>query len=111
MSNFFISDAVASTNVNSENGPYSLIIMLIIFGIIFYFMIFRPQQKKTQEHKKLMESISKGDEIQTTGGIIGRVLKITKNDYVIILLNEDTEIIIRKDFISIILPKGTIKSL
>lgn len=110
--NYFISQSFASsTNLSSDNGPYSLIIMLIIFGIIFYFMIFRPQQKRNKEHKKLMDSISKGDEIQTASGLIGRVVKIHQNSYVTILVNDTTEMTIKKDFVTMVLPKGTIKSL
>ena len=51
----------------------SLILMLVVFGLIFYFMILRPQQKRTKEHKKLMDSIAKGDEVLTNGGLVGRV--------------------------------------
>lgn len=108
--NFFISNAYAEENYN-QNNPYSLIIMLMIFGFIFYFMILRPQQKKAKEHKKLMDSISKGDEIQTVSGLIGKVSKVNKNGYLFISLNDKTEVILKRDFVSIILPKGTIKSL
>lgn len=50
----------------------SLILMLVVFGLIFYFMILRPQQKRTKEHKKLMDSIAKGDEVLTNGGCWSR---------------------------------------
>ena len=59
---FFISDAVAATGAPAQGSPMSLILMLVVFGLIFYFMILRPQQKRTKEHKKLMDSIAKGDE-------------------------------------------------
>lgn len=111
MSAFFISNAVSADNISSQGSPYSLIIMLIVFGCIFYLMILRPQQKRAKEHKNLMESISKGDEIQTTSGLIGRVTKLNKTGYLTVAVNDKTEIIIKRDFISNILPKGTIKSL
>lgn len=60
---FFISDAVAATGAPAQGSPMSLILMLVVFGLIFYFMILRPQQKRTKEHKKLMDSIAKGDEV------------------------------------------------
>lgn len=109
---FFISNVFATEKDTSvQENSYSLLIMLLIFFLIFYFMIFRPQQKKTKDHKKLIESISKGDEIQTTSGLIGKVVKISTLGYITISLNETTEVIINRDFISNILPKGTIKSL
>ena len=73
---FFISDAVASAGAPAQGSPYSLIIMLVVFGLIFYFMILRPQQKRAKDHKKLMDSIGKGDEVLTTGGLIGRVTEV-----------------------------------
>ena len=60
---FFISDAVAATGAPAQGSPMSLILMLVVFGLIFYFMILRPQQKRTKEHKNLMNSIAKGDEV------------------------------------------------
>ncbi|GAB7198640.1 hypothetical protein DZS_23540 [Dickeya ananatis] len=51
---FFISDAVAATaGAPAQGSPYSLVIMLAVFGLIFYFMILRPQQKRAKEHKKV----------------------------------------------------------
>lgn len=78
----FISDAVAATGAPSQGSPYSLVIMLVVFGLIFYFMILRPQQKRSKEHKKLMDSIGKGDEVM-----------------------------IKRDFVAAVLPKGTMKAL
>ncbi|MFP3037004.1 MAG: preprotein translocase subunit YajC [Arsenophonus sp. ER-BJ3-MAG3] len=109
--NFFISEAIASGVTQSQGNPYSLIIILVIFGLIFYFMILRPQQKRAREHKKLMDSISKGDEILTTGGLIGRVTKISETGCIIIAINNTNEVTIKRDFVASILPKGTIKSI
>ena len=64
--------------------------MLVVFGLIFYFMILRPQQKRTKEHKKLMDSISKGDEVLTNGGLVGRVTKVAETGYIAIALNDTT---------------------
>ena len=75
---FFISDAVAATDARAQGSPMCLILMLVVFGLIFYFMILRPQQKRTKEHKKLMDSIAKGDEVLTNGGLVGRVTKVAK---------------------------------
>ncbi|GAJ67747.1 preprotein translocase subunit YajC [Edwardsiella piscicida] len=85
--------------------------MLVVFGLIFYFMILRPQQKRAKEHKKLMESISKGDEVLTNGGLIGRVVKVADTGYIAIALNDTTEVIIKRDFVTAVLPKGTMKAL
>ena len=109
--NFFISDALAAVDNPDQNSPFPLILMLLVFSVIFYFIIFRPQQKRSKEHKRLVESISKGDEILTSGGLIGRVTRITDSSYITIALNATNEVIIKRDFVSAVLPKGTIKAL
>ncbi|KIC87357.1 preprotein translocase subunit YajC [Pantoea agglomerans] len=108
---FFISDAVAAAGAPSQGSPYSLVIMLVVFGLVFYFMILRPQQKRAKEHKKLMDSISKGDEVLTSGGLVGRVTKVSDTGYVAIALNDTNEVVIKRDFVAAVLPKGTIKAL
>ncbi|AWP33803.1 preprotein translocase subunit YajC [Pantoea eucalypti] len=107
----FISDAVAAAGAPSQGSPYSLVIMLVVFGLIFYFMILRPQQKRAKEHKKLMDSISKGDEVLTSGGLVGRVTKVSDTGYVAIALNDTNEVVVKRDFVAAVLPKGTIKAL
>ncbi|MGL4858219.1 MAG: preprotein translocase subunit YajC [Enterobacteriaceae bacterium] len=111
---FFISDAMAegaAPAAGQGGSPYSMILMLVVFGLIFYFMILRPQQKRTKEHRKLMESITKGDEVLTNGGLIGRVTKVAETGYVVIALNDTTEVMIKRDFVAAVLPKGTMKAL
>ncbi|CDL82699.1 preprotein translocase subunit YajC [Xenorhabdus cabanillasii] len=109
---FFISEAAAAAApAQAQGNPYSLIIMLVVFGLIFYFMILRPQQKRTKEHKKLMDSISKGDEVLTSGGLVGRVSKVSETGYIVIALNDTTEITVKRDFVAAILPKGTMKAI
>ncbi|WP_445400204.1 preprotein translocase subunit YajC [Zobellella sp. An-6] len=96
----------------SAGGGMEMIIMLVVFGLIFYFMIFRPQSKRVKEHKNLMSSLSKGDEVLTNGGLVGKIAKIsTENDYVVLSLSEQTQVTIKKDFITAVLPKGSIQSL
>lgn len=109
----FISQAhAAAEGATADGGGMQMIFMLVVFGAIFYFMIYRPQARRTKEHKNLMESISKNDEVLTTGGLIGRVAKISaESEYVQIELNENNTIVIKRDFITAVLPKGTLKSI
>lgn len=110
---FFISDAHAQTaGAAQPGGGLDLVIMLVAFGLIFYFMIFRPQSKRMKEHKNLMASLAKGDEVLTQGGLVGRIAKIADDkDFVVIALNETNEVTVQKGSISAVLPKGTMKSL
>jgi preprotein translocase subunit YajC len=86
--------------------------MLGMFAVIFYFMIFRPQSKRAKEHKNLINSMAKGDEVLTSGGLVGKITKVSEdNDFIAIELNVNNEVVIKKDFVSAVLPKGTLKSL
>ena len=106
----FISNAYAQGG--AAGGGMEMIIMLGVFGLIFYFMIFRSQSKRVKEHKNLMASLGKGDEVLTSGGLVGKIAKISAdNDYVLLSLSEQSQVTIKKDFITAVLPKGSIQSL
>jgi len=107
----FISNAWAAPAAQ-QGGGLELIFMLGIFGVIFYFMVYRPQAKRAKEHKNLMASLSKGDEVLTNGGMVGRISKVSEEkDFLVIALNDSVEVTVQKASVSAVLPKGTMKSL
>lgn len=67
---------------------YSMIIMLVVFVGIFYFMILRPENKKKKEAEELRNSLHRGDQITTIGGIVGKIVNI-KDDKIVIETSED----------------------
>ncbi|PKF50884.1 preprotein translocase subunit YajC [Enterovibrio nigricans] len=108
----FISQAHAAAEGAPQGGGMQLFIMLGLFAVIFYFMIYRPQAKRVKEHKNLMASMGKGDEVLTSGGLVGKISKISDdNDFIVIALGANSEVTIKKDFVTAVLPKGTIQSL
>ncbi|KGQ69740.1 preprotein translocase subunit YajC [Chelonobacter oris] len=95
-----------------QGGGMQMIFILVIFALIFYFMIYRPQAKRTKEHRNLMASLAKGEEVLTSGGLIGKITKVSaENEYIVIALNDSTEVTIKRDFVVAVLPKGSLKSL
>jgi preprotein translocase subunit YajC len=107
-----ISVAHAAGEGAQPGGGFEMLIMLGVFAVIFYFMIYRPQAKRAKEHKSLMSSMSKGDEVLTSGGFVGKISKISEDsNYIAIELNVNNEVVIKKDFVTAVLPKGTLKSL
>ena len=89
-----------------------MLIMLGVFGLIFYFLLYRPQAKRVKEHKNLVSSLGKGDEILTQGGLVGRITKVSEEkDFIEIALNDETNIVVQKTAVSAVLPKGTMKSI
>ena len=108
----FISNAYAEGGAPATAAGPDMLIMLAIFGLIFYFMIYRPQAKRVKEHKNLVSALSKGDEILTSGGLVGKITKVADDkDFLRMELAEGTEVVVQKGSINSILPKGTIKSL
>lgn len=109
---FFISNAYAQTAPGAQGGGMEMLIMLGIFGLIFYFMLYRPQAKRVKEHKSLISSLSKGDEVLTQGGMVGRITKVSEEkDFLEISLNDTTNIVVQKSAITAVLPKGTMKNI
>lgn len=109
---FFINSAVAqtATGAPAQQSPWTSFIFLGGFIIIFYFMLIRPQSKRAKEHKSLVESLAKGDEVMTAGGILGKVTSVDEH-YIAVSVAENVELKMQKSSVSAVLPKGTIKSI
>lgn len=108
---FLISKAYAA-DAPQQGGGFEMLIMLAVFGVVFYFMIYRPQAKRVKEHKGLMEALSKGDEVLTQGGVVGKISKVSaEKDFIIITVAEGTDLTVQKASVTAVLPKGTMKSL
>ena len=87
----------------------SFLIFIPMFIVMYFFMI-RPQMKRQKEQKALMDALAKNDEVITVGGILGKVTKVV-DGYVTIEIAANTEVVIQKNAVTMLLPKGTIKSL
>ncbi|KMT66845.1 preprotein translocase subunit YajC [Catenovulum maritimum] len=109
---FLIANAYAEGAPAQEAGGLQMLIMLGIFGAIFYFMLYRPQAKRVKEHKSLIESLAKNDEVLTQGGLVGKVVKVSEDkDFISVSFTDNVEIAVQKSAITAVLPKGTIKSI
>lgn len=108
----FIGTAHAAAAPAQQGGGMEMLIMLLVFGLVFYFMIYRPQAKRVKEHKSLMSELSKGDEVLTQGGLVGKITKVSdEKDFIAISISEGQEVTVQKAAISAVLPKGTMKNL
>ena len=95
-----------------QGGGLEIIILLVVFGLIFYFFVIRPQSKRQKEQRDLLSNLAKGDEIMTNGGLIGKITKVSNdNENIIIALNDSTEVMISRNFVVATLQKGTMKAL
>ena len=108
---FFISAAYADTAAGAPpGGEYMQFILLAGFLVIFYLMIWRPQAKRAKEHRNLGGCLQKGDEVVTSGGIAGKVTKVT-DDFLVIEASDTVELKIQKSAVIAALPKGTLKAI
>ncbi len=80
---------------SSGSSSYSFIIIIVLFAVIFYFMLWRPQQKRMKSQVNLIESAKKGDEVVTQGGIYGFITEL-EDDTMLIEISEGVEIRIAK---------------
>lgn len=106
---FFISDAYAEGAAIPAGGGLELILMMGVFFAIMYFMIIRPQQKRAKEHKSMLAALSKGDEVVTGGGMLGKISNIGDN-FIELEIAENTKVKVQTQSVATVLPKGTIKS-
>ena len=94
-------------------GQPSMTYNLILFGgmfVLFYLILWRPQSKRAKEHKDLITSVSKGDEIMTSGGLMGKVANVT-DDYIAVEVAENVVLKLQKSSVAAVLPKGTISQI
>ena len=88
----------------SGQGIAQFIPLILIF-IIFYFFLIRPQQKRVKDHKAMVESLKRGDEVITSGGIIGIVDKVYQDDKIDVILCDNVKVQIIKSTITSLLKK------
>ncbi len=107
---FFISSAYAQAGAQGGGSIYPTLIMVGLFFVFMYFMIIRPQSKRQKEHKQLMQSLDKGNEVITQGGVAGRIRDVGEN-FIVLEVAKGVEIRMQKSAISSVVPKGTLESL
>ena len=87
------------------NGQFAQFIPLILIFIIFYFFLIRPQQKRVKDHKAMVESLKRGDEVITSGGIIGVVDRVMEDDRIEVTLADNVKVLIIRSTITSLLKK------
>tara|TARA_B100000242_G_C42945794_1_gene438639 strand:- start:232 stop:516 length:285 start_codon:yes stop_codon:yes gene_type:complete len=92
-----------------DGNSLAQFIPLILIFVIFYFFLIRPQQKRVKEHKNMVSSLKRGDEVITSGGIIGKVERVMEDDRIEVLLNDNVKVQIIKSTITSLLQKETTK--
>lgn len=108
MANIFYFLSTAGTNSGQTTGSSSFMTMflpLIIIFVLFYFLLIIPQKRQQKKHQEMLNSIEKGDEVVTTGGIHGKVVA-SKDTTIIIKVDDNTSIEFSKGAIAKVIKKG-----
>jgi len=103
--------SVAYAQAPAGGGGMDLmgLLPLILMFVLLYFLMLRPQMKRSKEHRQMLSSLQKGDEVVTSGGTLGKVTNVG-DTYVKVEIAPSIEITVQKPSIQTLLPKGTIKS-
>lgn len=103
----FIGDAWAQDGSAAASGFLNLLPLILIF-VIFYFLLLRPQIRRAKEHRKMVEALTRGDEVVTSGGLLGRINRLDEA-FVSVEVAEGVVVRVQRSAISQMVPKGTVK--
>jgi preprotein translocase subunit YajC len=104
---FLISNAHAQ-DAAAAGGLAQFLPLIIIFAV-FYFLLIRPQMKRAKEHKALVAGLSKGDEVLTNGGLLGKIVDMS-DSFVTVEVAENVRVKLQRGAVASVMPKGTVKS-
>ena len=110
MTSWFIPQAMAAEAATGGMFPGADMLIILALALVFYFLIWRPQSKRSKDHRTLIAGLAVGDEVVSNGGLIGKITKI-EEQYLLFEVAENIELRLQKNAVSAALPKGTIKSI
>jgi len=106
----FIQNAYAQGGPVAGPGLLESFLPLVLIFVVFWFLLIRPQQKKAKELKQMISALEKGDEIVTSGGLLGRVKKV-QDDFIVLELGDGHDVFVHRPSVASLMPKGTIKQI
>ena len=104
-----VNEALVLAQTGPPGGLQTFFPLILILGV-FYFLLIRPQMKRQKEHKKLLESLDKGSEIVTAGGLAGKIREVGEN-FLVVEIAQGTEVRVQKSSVTSVVPKGTLEAL
>jgi preprotein translocase subunit YajC len=107
---FFINTAQAqAAGAGGGQGIMSALMLPLVLLVVFYFLLIRPQNKRAKEQREMLSKIAQGDEIATTGGILGKVTTVG-DQFLTVEIANGVNIKLQKHQVGQLMPKGTVKS-
>ena len=106
---WLISSASAQAAGGTPANPIMQLLPLILIFVVFYFLLIRPQAKRAKEHKAMVAALAVGDEVVTSGGLLGKVTEAGEQ-FLTVEVAEGVRVKVQRHTVSSVLPKGTMKS-
>ena len=101
--------AQATSGTSGQSSALMQIPFLILMFVVFYFLLIRPQTKRAKEHKAMVAAIGTGDEIVTSGGILGRITEVG-DQFLTVEIADGVRVKVQRHTVASVLPKGSLKS-
>lgn len=99
ISSAFAQDATQAAGMSGQNPAQSLLMLVLIFAI-FYFLLIRPQSQRLKTHRQMIKSLKRGDEVVTSGGIIGKVIKVDSDDVISVEIAEGITVQVARSMVA-----------
>jgi preprotein translocase subunit YajC len=106
---WLIPSAFAQAAGGGQPNAFVQLLPLVLIFVVFYFLLIRPQAKRAKEHKAMVAALGVGDEVVTSGGILGKITE-TGEQFLTIEVSEGVRVKVQRHTVGSVLPKGTIKN-
>ncbi|HSN72330.1 MAG TPA: preprotein translocase subunit YajC [Steroidobacteraceae bacterium] len=104
-----IASAWAQSAPTGQPSVFMQLLPLILIFVVFYFLLIRPQQKRAKEHRAMVAALASGDEVVTSGGMLGRIAEVA-DQFVTVEIADGVQVKVQRHTIAQVLPKGTLKN-
>ena len=106
---WLISSASAQAAGGSQPNAFVQLLPLVLIFVVFYFLLIRPQAKRAKEHKAMVAALAVGDEVVTSGGMLGRITE-TGDQFLTVEIADGVRVKVQRHTVGTVLPKGTLKN-
>ncbi len=106
--NVLIADAWAQAGAEGAGGGLLSLLPLVAIFVLFWFLLIRPQQKRAKQHREMVSTLKKGDEVVTNGGTLGKITEVGDN-FISLEIADGINIKVQRQAVAQMMPKGTVK--
>lgn len=106
---WLIPSAFAQAAGGAQPNAFVQLLPLVLIFVVFYFLLIRPQAKRAKEHKAMVAALAAGDEVVTSGGILGKVIEAGEQ-FLTVEIADGVRVKVQRHTVGAVLPKGTLKN-